>query len=175
MNSSYVIKPAFSDDVDILQQLSIVTFSDTYADYNTPADMQLYIAQHFNRELLFSELNSEENFFFLAMFDSEPAGYIKLRTNHQLSQLNSKKSIELERIYVVKHFQGTGLGNRLIQYGVKFARGKEYETMWLGVWTKNEKAIGFYKKCGFKIFGEQKFILGKDEQIDWLMKRELAD
>jgi ribosomal protein S18 acetylase RimI-like enzyme len=171
----FVIRPAIPDDIDVVQQLSIVTFSDTYAEYNTQADMQLYIAQHFNREVLLSELNSEENFFFLAMFSHEPAGYIKLKTNNELPQLKNKKSIELERIYVVKHFQGTGLGNRLIQYGVEFSQSKRYETIWLGVWTKNEKAIGFYKKCGFEIFGEHEFTLGTDEQIDWLMKKDLKD
>src|SRR4030095_9987284 len=105
----FVIRPAFPDDVDMLRQLSIVTFSETYTEYNTKADMQLYITQHFNREILLSELNSEENFFFLVMFNHEPAGYIKLRTSHELLQLKNKKSIELERIYVVKHLQGTGL------------------------------------------------------------------
>jgi diamine N-acetyltransferase len=98
-----------------------------------------------------------------------------LKTNNELPQLKNKKSIELERIYVVKHFQGAGLGNRLIQYGVEFSQSKRYETIWLGVWTKNEKAMGFYKKCGFEIFGEHKFTLGTDEQIDWLMKKDLKD
>ncbi len=169
----FVIRPALAGDVDMLQQLSIITFSDTYREYNTEEDMQVYIAQHFGREILLDELNSKENFFFLAMINDEPAGYIKLRTSHELSQLKNKKSIELERIYVVKHLQGTGLGNRLIQYGVDFAQSKGYDIIWLGVWTKNEKAINFYKKCGFEIFGEHEFILGRDEQIDWLMKKML--
>lgn len=51
----FVIRPAIPDDIDVVQQLSIVTFSDTYAEYNTQADIQLYIAQHFNREVLLSE------------------------------------------------------------------------------------------------------------------------
>jgi len=177
MKSSYefVIRPAFPNDVDILQQLSITTFSDTYAEYNTEEDMQLYIDEHFNGEVLLIELNSKENFFFLAILNHEPAGYIKLRTSHELPQLKNKRNIELERIYVVKHLQGTGLGHQFIQYAVEFAQSKGYDTMWLGVWTRNEKAISFYKKCGFKIFGEHEFTLGTDEQIDWLMKKELRD
>src|SRR6266542_2336601 len=110
----FVIRPALAGDVDMLQQLSIITFSDTYREYNTEEDMQVYIAQHFGREILLDELNSKENFFFLAMINDEPAGYIKLRISHELSQLKNKKSIELELIYVVKHLQGTGLGNRQV-------------------------------------------------------------
>jgi diamine N-acetyltransferase len=171
----FIIKPALPDDVDMLQQLSIITFTDTYGAYNTEEDMQLYIAQHFSREILLGELNSIENFFFIAMLNDEPVGYIKLRKSYELPELRNKKNIELERIYVVKHLQGAGLGNRLIEYGVEFAQYKGYDTIWLGVWTKNENAINFYKKCGFEIFGEHEFILGTDEQIDWLMKKELKD
>ena len=45
--------------------------------------------------------------------------------------------------------------------------------IWLGVWEKNERAIAFYNKWGFKKFAEHEFILGKDVQTDWLMMREL--
>jgi diamine N-acetyltransferase len=81
----------------------------------------------------------------------------------------------LQPSHVVKHFQGTGLGYRFIQSAIEFAQSKEYDTIWLGVWKRNEKAIGLYKKCGFKIFGEHEFTLGTDEQSDWLMKKELKD
>jgi ribosomal protein S18 acetylase RimI-like enzyme len=175
LSYDFIITPALAEDINALRQLSIVTFLDTYQVHNTEEDMQLYIVQHFSHEVLLNELNSKENFFFIAMLEGQIAGYIKLRTNHELPQLKNKRSIELERIYVVKHLQGTGLGNRFIQYGIEFAQNKGYDTIWLGVWTKNEKAIKFYKKCGFEVFGEHKFTLGKDEQIDWLMKKELND
>src|SRR5205085_11664475 len=100
-------------------------------------------------------------------------GYIKLRTNNELPQLKNKKSIELERIYVLKHFQGMGLGYRFIEFAIEFAQSKGFNTIWLGVWTRNKKAISFYKKCGFEIFGEHEFTLGTDEQVDWLMKKDL--
>ena len=173
--SEFSIKPASTSDVDILQELCTITFSETYKNYNTEEDMQLYINEHFNRKNLLEELENEKNFFFLATLNRKLFGYIKLRTNNELSQLKNKKNIELERIYVVEHFQGLGLGNRLIHFAVDFARNKSYDTIWLGVWKKNEKAITFYKKCGFEIFGEHTFTLGTDEQVDWLMKKDLTN
>jgi len=111
-----VIKPALKDDVDILQKLCIATFSDTYAKYNTVEDMRLYTAEHFNRKKLLDELESKMNFFFVAALNHEPVGYMKLRTSVELAQLKNKKSIELERIYVVKHFQSAGVGYQFIQF-----------------------------------------------------------
>jgi diamine N-acetyltransferase len=170
-----VIKPAVKDDVDMLQKLCIATFLDTYAKDNTVEDMRLYIAEHFNRKNLLDELENKMNFFFVATLNHEPVGYMKLRTSVELPQLKNKKSIELERIYVVKHFQNAGVGYQFIQFAVEFAQSKRFDTIWLGVWTRNEKAISFYKKCGFEIFGEHEFTLGTDEQTDWLMKKELTD
>ncbi len=50
---------------------------------------------------------------------------------------------------------------------------QEKDTLWLGVWKENSKAISFYKKWGFEIFDECDFVLGNDLQKDWLMKKGL--
>jgi len=94
------IRLALINDVKMLQKLCIATFSDTNAKYNKEENMQLYIAEHFNRKNLLDELENERNFFFVGIFNYEAAGYMKLRTSHQLPQLKNKKNIELECIYV---------------------------------------------------------------------------
>jgi ribosomal protein S18 acetylase RimI-like enzyme len=167
------IRPVSMQDADLLRELSITTFTDTYSAYNTAENMQLYVTEYFNRETLLHEITSNENFFFIATINDQPAGYMKLRTLVQPAELNNKNTIELERIYVVKKFQGTGLGHSLIQYAIEYSRSQRYDILWLGVWKQNEKAIKFYTKCEFEIFGEHPFILGTDEQVDWLMKKEL--
>jgi ribosomal protein S18 acetylase RimI-like enzyme len=45
--------------------------------------------------------------------------------------------------------------------------------LWLGVWEKNEPAIRFYEKNGFKKFSKHIFKLGNDEQTDLLLKKTL--
>lgn len=171
---NFLIRPAVMDNIDVLQKLSADTFIETYAAYNTDEDMRLHVAEQFNRERLMSELSSKENYFFIAFHESGPAGYIKLRTAKQPPEHEGLKHIELERIYALKLFKGTGLGKLLIQQCVDTAIENNYEVLWLGVWKQNEKAIQFYTKYGFTIFGEQVFTLGTDDQSDWLMKKELV-
>ena len=49
--------------------------------------------------------------------------------------------------------------------------GKKY--VWLGVWEKNEKALGFYRKNGFIEIGSHDFVMGEDVQTDLIMRRDL--
>jgi len=170
----FIIKPLTEADAAMLCKMSIETFVDTYAVYNTEENMQLHLQRHFNQEKLLSELQNKTNYFF-AVFDNEhPAGYVKLRTGKENpEELEGRKHIELERIYAVKTCQGMGLGSKMIQYCIDFASVKGYEVLWLGVWNQNVEAFQFYKKRGFEIFGEHIFMLGTDVQTDWLMKKEL--
>jgi ribosomal protein S18 acetylase RimI-like enzyme len=45
---------------------------------------------------------------------------------------------------------------------IKLAMQKGCKVLWLGVWENNHKAILFYQKWGFEIFGSHGFILGTD-------------
>jgi ribosomal protein S18 acetylase RimI-like enzyme len=51
------------------------------------------------------------------------------------------------------------------------ARKMGHATIWLGVWEKNERAIRFYDKWGFRKIGEKQFVLGRDVQTDFIMER----
>ena len=126
------------------------------------------------KEQLLNELNETSNYFFGVFDNNNPAGYTKLRTSENPEELAGKKHIELERIYALKKYQGMGLGYKMIGHCIEFASENNYEVLWLGVWKQNEKAFQFYKRCGFEIFGEHIFTLGSDEQIDWLMQKELS-
>ena len=61
------IKPLTVADIDMLRQMSIDTFVDTYASFNTPENMALHIAAKFDKEVLLNEMNDKHNYFFAAM------------------------------------------------------------------------------------------------------------
>lgn len=45
--------------------------------------------------------------------------------------------------------------------------------LWLGVWERNPRAIAFYRKFGFEVIGEHRFVLGRDPQRDLVMARRV--
>ena len=56
---------------------------------------------------------------------------------------------------------------------MQIAKQKKVNYLWLGVWGKNPKAIGFYQRMGFVTYDKHIFKLGDDLQTDLLMKLEL--
>ena len=61
---------------------------------------------------------------------------------------------EVEAIYVLKQYYGRKVGYRLMNEA--FSRLSEYDTIFVWVLEKNERAIRFYHKYGFEFDGHKK-------------------
>ena len=101
-------------------------------------------------------------------------GYLKLNEAPAQTDVQDIQSLEIERIYVTKEFQGKRLGGYLMEQAVKVAVQRKKAYVWLGVWEMNERAIHFYKKNGFYRIGTHTFVMGEDEQTDYIMRKDLS-
>ena len=90
-----------------------------------------------------------------------------------LSENTFSNSLEIERIYILPAHKRKGLGKKLIHFASQYGKDSGVETIWLGVWEKNEPALHFYKNLGFCITGEHSFMLGQDKQTDYLMTTQI--
>lgn len=161
-------------DVTTLKNLSRQTFIETFASDNTAENMQYYLDKSFNEEKLTEEINNPNSAFYFAMLDNQPIGHLKLNFGPAQTELKENNGVEVERIYVLKDFQGQKVGQLLFDKAIQIARDRNAEYIWLGVWEKNLKAIAFYTKNGFVQFGAHAFLVGDDEQIDIMMKLVLT-
>jgi len=159
--------------INSLMELSIITFTDTYAQFNTDDDMRNYIDTEFSVEKLAADVKEGDSVFYLALDGTKPIGYIKVNYAPTQTDLHDPKSLELERIYVLKEYQGKKAGQFLLDAALDIALQDKLNYLWLGVWDKNVNAQKFYEKNGFTAFGTHTFLLGKDEQLDILLKKEL--
>lgn len=66
---------------------------------------------------------------------------------------NSPETGEIFALYVLPEYYGTGAGLRLMEAGL--GQLKEYPEVCLWVLKENERAIRFYRKCGFSPSGEE--------------------
>lgn len=168
------IEPVKDCEVSVLSEVSCKCFYDTFHAQNDDEDIKLFLEKSLNRNALLVELQQPENYFFFARIEGEIAGFLKL-TDATPSSLSSEfTGLEIARIYVLDHKIGTGIGKRLIEFAFSFGRKLDKNIIWLGVWEHNIRAIDFYRKYGFERFGEHIFMVGKDAQTDWLMKKELT-
>ncbi len=166
-----IIRQANEADAALIASLSRETFYDTFAEHNTPEDMELFMEQQFSASELMKEVVDPSNLFFLAFYKEEPAGYFKLKPGSNTDLTNTDKAIEICRLYARKNMIGKGIGKAMMMYALEYAVTTHYKTIWLGVWEHNKRAIDFYYSFGFQKFSEHDFILGKDVQRDWLMAR----
>lgn len=171
INTQLHIKTATIADVEILCEISAKTFTETYGEQNTPENLQKYLEERFNKKQISDEIQTPDNIFLLVERDNKTIGYAKMRVN--LVENSDPQALEIERIYIEKAFHGQKMGALLMQKCIVISREKGYKFLWLGVWEYNPKAIGFYKKWGFEIFGTHIFHLGDDAQTDYLMKKDL--
>lgn len=162
------------NDVQLLQELSIQTFNDTFKDQNSPENMKAYLEKAFNLQQLEKEMANDLSDFYFIYFNEELAGYMKLNTNDAQSENMGNDSLEVERIYIKRDFQKHGLGKYLLNQAIEIAREQDKRKIWLGVWEKNENAIAFYEKMGFIQTGAHSFYMGDEEQTDWIMTKNLV-
>ena len=168
------INRATSKDAGTVAEIGRRTFYETWKSVNTEEDLQQYMTISFDPEKIRVELSNTSSFTFLLIYvDEVLAGYAKLRNDRTCAELKDQKALELERIYVLKEFQDKKIGKALMDESIRISQEGGYDWIWLGVNQENFKAIEFYKRYGFEVFGTKKFILGTAVDDDFLMKMKL--
>lgn len=170
------IRRAGEADAALLAEFGARTFRETFAADNTPEDMAAYLAGAFGEELQRAELLSPVVAAFIAELDGATAGYAVLREGGETGgAVRGERPVELQRLYVDVRHKGAGVAQALMDEVDREARRRGGETLWLGVWERNARAIAFYRKCGFIDVGTHVFQLGSDPQTDRIMSRPVRD
>ena len=168
------ILKASVNEVELLHKIGKQTFYETFAGGNTVVNMSEYLQDTFSIEKLTNELNNQNSEFYIAVFEHQTIGYLKVNFQDAQTELKDVNSLEIERIYVLKEFHGQKVGQLLYQKAIEIAKSKGVEYVWLGVWDQNPRAINFYKKNGFFEFDKHVFRLGNENQTDLMMRLEIA-
>ncbi len=169
----YHIRACTPDDLPALRQLSRQTFCDAFAYLNTPENMEAYLNKAFNEDTLLAELMNIHSYFYFLYMQDTLCGYLKLNDWEAQTDIHDPASLEVERIYVVSGFQGSGLGGILLNKAAGMGEILHKSYLWLGVWERNQGALRFYKRNGFYETGRHDFYLGQDKQTDYILRKDL--
>jgi ribosomal protein S18 acetylase RimI-like enzyme len=160
-------------DLDLLQQISKQTFTETFAHNNSADSINKYLSTALSAEKLSTQLNEKNSNFYFAMLGDQIIGYLKLNFGNAQTDIKENNGVEIERIYVLSQYHGLKVGQFLYEKAMEVAAHKGADYVWLGVWEKNPKAIRFYEKNGFLQFDQHAFYLGDEQQTDIMMKKAL--
>lgn len=161
------------DDLSTLRDLSIETYTDTFGEFNTPENLQAYIDDAYDPEILRKELLDNNSEFYFVKVDGQLAGYLKVNILSAQSEPMPDDFLEIQRIYIRKSFKRQGLGKLLLELGLKRAQALGKARVWLGVWENNFAAQKFYQFMGFEKYRSHKFVMGDSVQTDYILKKEL--
>ena len=168
-----VINKIGNEQIEQLQKIGRQTFEETFAESNSAQNMAKYLEDAYSYEKLSAELNDPNSIFYFAMMGQDVIGYLKLNVGASQTEVKDNDALEIERIYVLKSFQGKKVGQILFEKAIQIAKEQNAEFVWLGVWEENKRAIQFYTKNGFVEFDQHVFVLGDEAQTDIMMKLQL--
>lgn len=116
---SIQVKKATIEHVHIVQRIGRETFSETFADSNSAADMNRYLEDSFNEHQVRTELSNPDSLFFIAWDDEDPVGYLKLNSGGAQTEKQDHSALEIERIYVKSSHHGKTVGQLLYEKSYK--------------------------------------------------------
>ena len=173
------LRHATASDAHVCAAFVERMFRETFGPDNTPADLDMYCATAFTPDAFGASTSDVDAnavkptcIRIVADADGVVAGYAQLVAGAE-PNVQGMAPIELQRFYVDRAFHGRGLAQQLMARCREDATAAQHDALWLGVWERNDRAIRFYERCGFRIVGTQQFMMGTDAQRDLVMAHPL--
>lgn len=133
-----------------VMKVSIVPFQDKYSKhfYNLNYDWlkEYFYVEEYDEKVLRNckeEIINKGGYIFFAIYKSDVVGTMALLPRE-------KKIYELNKMAVKKDLRGKGIGHKLIQFIIDFAKHKKFKSVILYSNTVLKNSIHLYNKFGFK-------------------------
>ncbi|MCX6276187.1 MAG: GNAT family N-acetyltransferase [Bacteroidetes bacterium] len=153
------IAKAKVEDANLLAELGSKTFIESHGQSASKADIDKYMNEKFNSNVVLEELSDRKNIYHIIYRDQQPAGYSKIIFNENHSGIQNGNVTKLERLYLLKEFYDLKLGHQLLEFNISLSEQNNQDGMWLFVWKENLRAVRFYEKAGFEVVGSYDFKL----------------
>lgn len=191
------MQDAVAADAEIIAKIGTLTFAASFAHSMPAAHMQAYLDETYTPAAITKDLANKQNCFFVAKLNpalaagkSDVVGFIQMKLGTTEPCLPQDLSMcELHRIYVSRDHLGEGVGQLMMERGLKWARDQLSSArrldratgdgdddmeerkagIWLGVWDENVKAQRFYSRWGFERIGGHDFVIDDTTQTDLIM------
>lgn len=155
------LEPATAEHAEHISIIGRQSFSDAFAHlFLKKEELQNYLDYTYDPARLKESIAKPNNAVFMAFYDEQPAGFVKMKKDSKHGVIPAQRQSELQKIYVLKEFHGTGVAQLLMNKVVDLSQRIATECLWLDVHISNDKAIRFYEKNGFNKAGRHEFMIG---------------
>ena len=143
----YVVRPAGQSDFEgLIDTIRDVTAEDTYIVAESIAEQLLY------EDAVNRHNTAESRVFFVATVEGDVVGWSHL----DLPQLDKLKSTAQLTVGVKGEFRQHGIGSRLVNRALEWAKANGYRKVYNSVPTTNDEALDFLESRGWETEGVRK-------------------
>jgi ribosomal protein S18 acetylase RimI-like enzyme len=152
---------ANSSHAETIASIGKLSFRDAFGNlFNDKSALIEYLEYTYSIDKVTKSIEKENNVFFIAFVENVPVGFAKVKKSSLNEQIESIAQMELQKIYVLSYYHGSGAGAALMQTALELAYQIQPDYVWLDTHTTNTKAIRFYEKNGFVKAGKNYFTIG---------------
>ena len=167
---------ATEEDCSYIVEIGKVSVAEAHKNSCPTEALDIYIGKNYNEDAIKKELSNTDNLYHIIKYNEKAVGFSKIILNSENPDLKAKNISKLDRIYLLKQFQGLKLGIELLHFNIALSEKNKQSGVWLYTWIGNARAIDFYLKAGFKIDGSHKFFVTKTHyNLNHLMFLPLDD
>ena len=163
------MNPIGIEKIPIIQKIAPQTWPNTFGQVMTPEQLQYMLGLIYNEASLKSQIIDKGHKFILVEKENIPLGFTSYEINYK-----GEPKLMIHKIYLLPQTQSLGIGTNLINLLSEIALDNNNTKLQLKVFYKNDKAIGFYEKNGFKQTRTEETDIGNSYTIlDNAMEKDL--
>lgn len=164
------IRPAEVADAETLARLGAQTFVETFGHLYKEQDLEAFLKENHSVGAYEDILANEAWRTWIAeAAEGEAVGFAVAGPCSLPVPDMPENSGELARLYILKTYQGGGLGSRMIESMLKFLR-EQFTTIYLSVYSENYGAQRLYGRYGFEKIADYFFMVGDHADPEWIMQ-----
>ena len=161
------ITPATIKDAAIIQSLAAATWPAAYSHIISAGQMEYMLDLMYSEQSLIKQFGQGHSFL-LAKDNNEAVAFASY------SKTGSPGIYTLHKLYALPSQQGKGLGKKLIEYILNEINKENAQALQLNV-NRQNVALKFYERLGFKIISEEDIDIGEGYFMnDYIMEKEVT-
>ncbi|HEY8571854.1 GNAT family N-acetyltransferase [Phenylobacterium sp.] len=165
------IRRAGPADAEALAKIGAATFTETFAHLYRPEDLRAFLEEAYGLDQTRRNLVDPRRAAWLVEAEGKVVGYAEAGPCGLPHDDVTPACGELKRFYLLKSWQGGGMGARLFDEVVAWLQANGPRDVWIGVWSENHGAQRFYGRRGFENVGEYGFRVGQTVDHEFILRR----
>lgn len=171
---SLAIRRATVADAQTLSMLATNTFVEAFGHLYNDEDLQAFLRDAYAVDKQATILAHPDYAVWFLENDGIPVGHAAAGPCGLPHADVEPGDGELKRLYILREFQSSGWGARLMETVMMWLDRRGPCAQWIGVWSENPGAQRFYARYGFKKVGTYEFPVGRVRDLEFILCRPAA-